>query len=94
MNPNRATRKPTPPVTAEALRKYWHRSPFVPFNIVVPGRSKIHVPHPDFLTVSPKGRTAHIWLTGESWATVDVFLITALEERPSRAKQKRSRKRS
>ena len=86
--------KHSSPVTAEALREFWHRSPFVPFDIVVPGRAKIHVPHPDFLSVSPKGRIANIWLQGERWATVDVLLITALEERSGRTKQKRSGKRS
>ena len=81
-------------MTATALREFWHRSPFVPFDIILPGRSRIHVPHPDFLTISPSGRVAHIWMRGERSATVDIFLITALEKCPEKARRRRSRKQS
>ncbi|MBA2270228.1 MAG: hypothetical protein H0W20_06485 [Chthoniobacterales bacterium] len=67
-------------MTATELKKYWHRSPFIPFNIVVPGRPNLHVPHPDFLTVSPSGRIAKVWLKNDDEIALDVFLITALEE--------------
>jgi len=79
-------------MTATELREYWQRSPFVPFDIVVPGRKKIRVPHPDFLSISPGGRIAHVWKTADSGASLDIFLITALES-TSRSKQKRSRRR-
>jgi len=78
-------------VTATELKEYWHRSPFVPFEIVVPGRKKIRVPHPDFLSISPNGRIAHVWKTADSGASLDIFLITAIET-SSRFKQKRSRR--
>jgi hypothetical protein len=45
-------------MTSTELRKFWHRSPFVPFDLVIPGRAKFHVPHADFLSVSPSGRIA------------------------------------
>ena len=66
-------------MTATELKKYWHASPFVPFNIVLPGGERVSVPHPDFLTVSPSGRIAHVWKSGDDSASIDVFLITAVE---------------
>ncbi len=60
-------------MTATELKNFWRRSPFEPFDIVVPGRSKLHVPHPDFLTVSPTGRTAHVWMKNGDYAVLDVF---------------------
>jgi hypothetical protein len=80
-------------VTAAELRKFWHRSPFVPFEITLPGRSKLKIPHPDFLTVSPTGRVAHVWTRDDDYAVVDIFLITALETNSRATKQKRSRHR-
>jgi hypothetical protein len=79
-------------MTAAELRKFWHRAPFVPFDIIVPGRQKLHVPDPDFLTVSPSGRVGHVWMRDDDYAAVDIFLITALEENSRASKQKRSRR--
>jgi len=79
-------------MTAAELRKYLHQSPFVPFEIVAPGRKKIRVPHPDFLSISPSGRIAHVWTTADNSASLDIFLITVLETSSRAAKQKRSRK--
>ena len=76
-------------MTSTELRRFWHRSAFVPFDIVVPGRNKFHVPHPDFLAVSPNGRIAHVWTKGDDYAAVDVFLITAVEKNFQGAKRKR-----
>lgn len=80
-------------MTSTELKEYWQRTPFVPFDIVVPGRQKLRVPHPDFLSISPSGRIAHVWKTGDSGASLDIFLITALETN-SGSKLKRARRRS
>jgi hypothetical protein len=76
-------------VTAAELRKYLHRAPFVPFDIVLPGREKIPVPHPDFMSISPSGRIAHVWLDDEDSAPLDVLLMTAVEMNSSNGKRKR-----
>jgi hypothetical protein len=47
-------------MTSTELRNFWHRSPFVPFDIVITGRAKIHVPHPDFLAVSQWSHRTHL----------------------------------
>jgi hypothetical protein len=78
-------------VTATELRKFLHRAPFVPFDIVVPGREKtIRVPHSDFMSISPSGRIAHVWLNDEDSASLDIFLITAVEMNSRNGKRKRS----
>ncbi|MDQ6808465.1 MAG: hypothetical protein M3Z64_03425 [Verrucomicrobiota bacterium] len=76
-------------MTAIERKKCWRRSPFVPFDIIVPGREKLHVPHPDFLSVSPSGRIAKVWLNDDDEAAVDVLPITALEENSNGGKKHR-----
>jgi hypothetical protein len=74
-------------MTATELRQFWHRSPFVPFDVIVPGGEKFRVPHLDFLSVSPNGRIAHIWKENGEYAAVDVFLVSAVEENRRRTKR-------
>ncbi|MDQ2659482.1 MAG: hypothetical protein M3Y03_03600 [Verrucomicrobiota bacterium] len=81
-------------MTATELREYWHRAPFVPFEIILPGRDKISVPHPDFLSVSPSGRIAHVWTSNDTWASLDVFLITGIETYSRNGKTRPRRKSS
>ncbi len=75
-------------MTATELRQFWHRTPFVPFDVIVPGGEKFHVPHPDFLSVSPNGRIAHVWKESGEYAALDVFLVTAVEENRRRSKRR------
>ena len=72
-------------MTVTRIRELWHAVPFKPFKIHLPGSKKIRVPHPDFITVSPSGRTAIVFGPKDETYTVDVFLITALEVEPSRS---------
>jgi hypothetical protein len=76
-------------MTATELRKFWHRAPFVPFDIVIPRRENLHIPHPDFLAVSPSGRIAKVWFDNDEEAAVDVILITAVEQNARNGKRKR-----
>jgi uncharacterized protein YndB with AHSA1/START domain len=77
-------------MTATELRKFWHAAPFEPFNIVLAGSEKLHVPHPDFLSVSPSGRIAYVWKKGDDRTAVDVMLITAVETTRNGSKSRRS----
>lgn len=76
-------------MTATELKKFWHAAPFEPFNIVLAGSEKLHVPHPDFLSVSPTGRIAYVWKKDDDHTAVDVVLITALETSRNGAKNRR-----
>ena len=79
-------------MTATELKKFWHAAPFVPFNIVLAGAEKLSVPHPDFLSVSPRGRIAHVWRNDDDHTAVDVMLITAIETSRNGSKQGRRRR--
>ena len=79
-------------MTATELKKFWHAAPFVPFNIVLAGAEKLRVPHPDFLSVSPNGRIAHVWRNDDDHTAVDVMLITAVETSRNGSKQGRRRR--
>jgi hypothetical protein len=41
----------------KSLREMWRATPFVPFDIHMADGRKFHVPHPDFLLISPRGET-------------------------------------
>lgn len=76
-------------MTATALKKFWHSTPFVPFNIVLADSEKLHVPHPDFLALSPNGRVAHVWQNDDDYTAIDVMLITAVEKTRNGSKNRR-----
>jgi hypothetical protein len=76
-------------MTATELKVFWHATPFVPFNIVLPSGEKVPVPHPDFLTVSPSGRIAQVWKKDDVRVSMDVFLITSVETMRASSRSKR-----
>jgi len=80
-------------MTATELRTFWRNAPFIPFDLVVPGRAKIRVPHPDFMSISPSGRIVHVWLSDDDWAALDIFLITAIETHSRNGKRSRTPRR-
>ena len=48
-------------MTAEAIRTYLEASPFTPVKIITSSGKSYVVPHPDFLTFSPTGRTCLVY---------------------------------
>lgn len=66
-------------MTAEQLRATREAQPFRPFTIhLADGRSFL-VPHRDFVSQSPSGRTIIVYGAGESFSIVDLYLVTELE---------------
>jgi hypothetical protein len=66
-------------MTAEQLRATREANPFRPFTIhLADGRTFI-VPHRDFVSQSPGGRTIIVYGSGESFSIVDLYLVTELE---------------
>ena len=80
-------------MTIEQLRQMHRERPFQPFDIFLADGRSLPVEHPEFLSVSPTGRTISV---GHSYGThqvVDLLLVTSLKPRPVRAvrsKQSRS----
>jgi hypothetical protein len=72
-------------MTADAIKDALHTVPFVPFALEVVGGKKYVVQHPDFVAVSPAGRTLMLYTEGEHSVVLDIALISQLERRVSAA---------
>jgi hypothetical protein len=75
-------------MTIEQLRNVHRARPFVPFTLHLADGRKLHVPHPEFLSQSPAGRTVIVYGQDENFDIVDLLLVTRIEVNPRR-KQRR-----
>lgn len=69
-------------MTIEQLRNALQARPFQPFTIHLADGRYFPVPHPDFLSHSPGGRTIIVYHGGEAFSIIDLLLVTELEVRP------------
>jgi hypothetical protein len=72
-------------MTADAIRKELHKIPFIPFNLEVVGGEKYVVHHPDFVAISPTGRTLAIYTEGDASEVLDIALIAQIHRGASAA---------
>ena len=66
-------------MSVEQLRAVYHARPFRPFTLQLADGEKLHVPHTDFLSHSPNGRTLIVYAEDDSFSIVDLLLVTRLE---------------
>ncbi len=66
-------------MTIDQLRAVYQARPFRPFTLHLADGEKLHVPHADFLSHSPKGRTLVVYTEDDSFSIVDLLLVTRLE---------------
>jgi len=66
-------------MTIEQLRNVHRAQPFRPFTIHLADGRDVLVPHPDFLSHSPAGRTIIVYHTDDSFSVLDLLLVTELE---------------
>jgi hypothetical protein len=66
-------------MTAERLRALREMQPFRPFTIHLADGRTLTVPHRDFVSQSPGGRTIIVYQSDESFSVVDLYLVTELE---------------
>jgi hypothetical protein len=69
-------------VTADHFRKVLRAQPFQPFTIHLADGRQMHVPHRDFVSMTPNGRTASIALPDNTFEIIDLLLVVGLEVRP------------
>ncbi|HEX3657965.1 MAG TPA: hypothetical protein VHV55_19405 [Pirellulales bacterium] len=69
-------------MTTEQLRAAHRATPFRPFKIRMADGRAFPVPHPDFLSISPAGRTVVIYQPDGAASIVDLLLMTELEWSP------------
>jgi len=66
-------------MSSEQLEATLRQQPFQPFTIrLVDGRS-FHVPHPEWVIVSPSGRTAIVFEQDDSHSVLDLMLMNELK---------------
>ncbi|MDE3066162.1 MAG: hypothetical protein KGJ60_01280 [Verrucomicrobiota bacterium] len=66
-------------MTKDAVQQVLRREPFQPFSFRLTDGKLIPVPHPEFLSISPGGRTAIVFHGEEQFSIVDLGLVTAIE---------------
>ena len=66
-------------MTAQQIKEAWERVPFRPFTVYMPGDRKAFVPHRDFVSLHPNGRTVIIHLENGGSRIFDTMLVTELE---------------
>jgi hypothetical protein len=66
-------------MTVEQLRAVREANPFRPFTIHLADGRQLAVPHRDFVSQSPSGRTIIVYRGDESFNVVDLYLVTDLE---------------
>ena len=72
-------------MTLDQLRSAREAAPFRPFTVHLADGRALRVPHPDFLSVSPGGRTVIVYQADERFSIVDLLLVTELAvEAPAR----------
>ena len=75
-------------MTMESLDRAYRSNPFKPFSFRLADGREIPVPHPEFLSYNPKGRTAIVIDERDGWDVVDLLLVVSLrfEGEPATAK--------
>jgi len=63
-------------MTAEQLRTMREANPFRPFTIHLADGRMLTVPHRDFVSQSPAGRTIIVYRADEAFSVVDLLLVT------------------
>jgi hypothetical protein len=66
-------------MTTEQIKRRLSAKPFRPFTIRTADGVRAHVPHPEFLMLSPSGRTIVIASGEDEFEIIDLLLVTSLE---------------
>ena len=65
-------------MTIEQLRNVHQATPFRPFTIYLADGREFLVPHREFLSHSPSGRTVIVFDSHDSFDVIDLLLVTDL----------------
>ncbi len=74
-------------MTIEQLRNVHQARPFRPFTIHLADGRSFYIPHNDFLSHSPKGRTLIVYGKRDSFDILDLLLVSGIEVHDSNAEQ-------
>jgi hypothetical protein len=79
-------------MTIEQLQAVHKAQPFQPFTLHLADGRQVHVPHSEFLSHSPSGRTVIVHEQNESFSIVDLLLVTRIEIQNGSAGRARRKK--
>jgi hypothetical protein len=78
---------------ADDIRKLQDAVPFRPFSLVLADGRAFRVPHPDFLSVSPKGTALSLWdEDGSIGNYLDIALVAEIRMRASSTRRSKRRR--
>jgi hypothetical protein len=66
-------------MTIQQLRAVHRATPFRPFTLHMADGRSFSVPHPDFLSMSPTGRTVIVYQQDDDFSILDMLLLTEIE---------------
>ena len=66
-------------MTIQQLDNVHKAKPFRPFTVHMGDGRSFHVPHPEFLSHSPNGRTIIVYGNDDNFSVLDLLLLTELE---------------
>jgi hypothetical protein len=69
-------------MTIQQLDNVHRAMPFRPFTIHMGDGRAFAVPHPEFLSRSPSGRTVIVYGNDDNFSVLDLLLVTELEVHP------------
>ena len=72
----------------EESRKRYFAAPFRPFDIIMTNGGSVAVEHPEFMALSPKGRSVTVY-EDDGALIIDVPVIVALKERSNGARKRK-----
>ena len=76
-------------MTIEQLKNLHQATPFRPFTLHLADGRQIPVPHREFLSHSPSGRTVIVYGEGESFDVIDLLLVTSLKVQEANGSSRR-----
>ena len=66
-------------MTIDQLRIAQQRQPFEPYTLCLAGGRRIPVKSPEFVAISPQGRTIGVAISDNAFDVIDVLLVEVLE---------------
>lgn len=78
-------------MTLQQLRRAHETRPFRSFNLKLADGTKVRVRSPEFLAITPGGRTVLVVTGDDDFEVVDLLLVTALEYSNGKSKSTRGR---
>ncbi len=63
-------------MTLDAIKTELHKQPFRPFALVMADGNQVVVPHHDYLTFSPSGRSLNVYHSPDGYRIVSTEMVT------------------